>query len=308
MAFIAGLAAIAGSGGLTNTPTSNYTRDQGWGMGAHVGAIPSLVGGRGVRLSHVGVVFEPTAASLPRWRRWYRHVCRDQLVVWFPACFVGIALPCMLSVEFLPRGTDADKWNAAAMTAGGVGGRVAAPPDDVLATMTGLSSLLSGENWGRVFWALTLGCGFLVLAPTMASTADGFVRRWVDAFWTASPRLRGIDPGRIKLVYFAVVAGYTAFGLTMLWVHEPTTLVKFATTVYNFALGLSVWHVIYINRSLLPRPLRPGWFPVVGLAVTGLFFNTLAVLALLREYPALLEGFRWLLGALRSLLEPLGWL
>src|SRR6185436_14562183 len=40
VAFIAGLAAIAGNGGLSNTPVSNYTRDQGWGMGHAVGAIP----------------------------------------------------------------------------------------------------------------------------------------------------------------------------------------------------------------------------------------------------------------------------
>jgi hypothetical protein len=54
IAFIAALAAIAGSGGLTNTPISNYTRDQGWGMGHKVGAIPSVFGGHGLSLSHVG--------------------------------------------------------------------------------------------------------------------------------------------------------------------------------------------------------------------------------------------------------------
>ena len=47
IAVIASLAAIAGNGGLTNTPISNFTRDQGWGMGHHVGAIPSVVGGHG---------------------------------------------------------------------------------------------------------------------------------------------------------------------------------------------------------------------------------------------------------------------
>ena len=51
------------------------------------------------------MVFEVTSESLPRWRRWYRHVLRDQLVVWMPACFLGLALPSMLSVQFLPRGT-----------------------------------------------------------------------------------------------------------------------------------------------------------------------------------------------------------
>ena len=70
VALIAALAAIAGNGGLTNTPVSNYTRDQGWGMGRHVGAIPSIVGGHGIALSHVGCVFKVTPESRERWRHW----------------------------------------------------------------------------------------------------------------------------------------------------------------------------------------------------------------------------------------------
>jgi len=109
VAFIAGLAAIAGNGGLSNTPVSNYARDQGWGMGHCVGAIPSMIGGRGIALTHVGSVFDVNDETLPRWRRWYRHLLRDQLLVWLPACLVGVALPSMLSVEFLRRGAEADQ-------------------------------------------------------------------------------------------------------------------------------------------------------------------------------------------------------
>ncbi|MCP4814425.1 MAG: divalent metal cation transporter, partial [Planctomycetaceae bacterium] len=141
IAFIAGLAAIAGSGGLSNTPTSNFTRDQGWGMGHHVGAIPSVVGGHNIQLSHVGSVFEVTEESLPRWRRWYRHVCRDQLAFWMPTCFVGLALPSMLSIQFLRRGTDAGKWDGAAMTAEGVGQTVTDS---------------WGSGMGDAFWFMTL--------------------------------------------------------------------------------------------------------------------------------------------------------
>ena len=89
--LLAAFAAIAGQGGLTNSALSNYTRDQGWGMGYHVGAIPSVIGGGNISLSHVGMVFDVTPDSLPRWRRWYRHLMRDQLVVWMPACFIGLA-------------------------------------------------------------------------------------------------------------------------------------------------------------------------------------------------------------------------
>ena len=82
IASLSALVAISGSGGLSNTPISNYTRDEGWGMGHHVGAIPSVVGGLEISLSHQGTVFNPDApGAMPRWRRWFKHVMRDQLVV-----------------------------------------------------------------------------------------------------------------------------------------------------------------------------------------------------------------------------------
>src|SRR5262245_65708169 len=100
---LSALVAISGQGGLSNTPISNYTRDQGWGMGAHVGAIPSLVGGQNIQLSHVGSVFTGNGQSLPRWKRWVRHLMRDQLCVCMPACFFGLAGPTIVSGEVLRR-------------------------------------------------------------------------------------------------------------------------------------------------------------------------------------------------------------
>lgn len=266
MGLLSSLVAISGQGGLSNTPISNYTRDQGWGMGAHVGAIPSLVGGHDLELSHEGTVFKVDENSLPRWRRWVQHVVRDQVMVWGPACFVGLALPSMLSVQFLPRGTDVsqNKWLAPVMTADGVGQAVGAA---------------LGENIGGIFKFFTLFCGFLVLAPSMASTVDGFVRRWVDVFWTSSKKLRQVDSSKIRNLYFGVLGGYSVIALLMLGlIPEPSTLLKIAGFVYNFALGFSCWHVIVINTRLLPPELRPGWGPRIGLALTGLFFWVVGVL------------------------------
>ena len=269
IAFLSALVAISGSGGLSNTPISNYTRDQGWGMGSHVGAIPSVVGGRDLQLSHVGVVFDVNSESLPRWKRWYRHILRDQLVVWMPACFFGLALPSMLSVEFLPRGTVvADKWVAASMTAGAVQERVAET---------------SGVTLGGWFWFMTLFCGFLVLAPSMATSADGIIRRWVDVCWTASPHLRRVDPKNIRYVYFGVLTMYATFGMTMLSLEEPETLLVVATTIFNFALGFSCWHTLWLNMLLLPPALRPGWFARIGLGLAGLFFLIVATISAMQK-------------------------
>lgn len=267
IALLAAFAAIAGAGGLSNAPISNYTRDQGWGMGHNVGAIPSIIGGQQLSLSHVGRVFRVTPESLYRWRRWYRHVVRDQLAVWMPACFLGIALPSMLSVQFLPRGTEVSEWVAAGMTADGVRAHVGAD-----------WGLLSGQ----IFWYMIMLCGFLVLAPSMASSADGVVRRWVDVFWTSSPRLRKIDPGNIRWVYFAILSAYAVFGLIMLSVAPPLGLLKFAANIFNYALGFSCFHTLAINLTLLPPQLRPGWTIRIGLCCAGLFFSSLAVVTTLK--------------------------
>ena len=119
--MLAAFAAAAGAGGLSNTLLSNYARDKGWGMGAAVGAIPSLVGGRRVELSHVGKVPRLAGEQLERWKGWLRHIRRDQIGVWAAGCILGVALPAMLSLEFL-RGAEVEGHGAAALVAEGVAG------------------------------------------------------------------------------------------------------------------------------------------------------------------------------------------
>ena len=88
-------------------------------MGANVGAIASAVGGTTVTLSHVGQVFRPSRKNMIRWRGWMRHIVRDQAVVWMICCFIGMALPCMMSVEFI-RNAPVSGIRVAGMTAEGI--------------------------------------------------------------------------------------------------------------------------------------------------------------------------------------------
>jgi hypothetical protein len=263
IAVLGALAAISGNGGLTNTALSGYTRDQGWGMGKRVGAIPSVVGGQKFKLSHVGMVFDVNQDSVSRFRRWYRFMMRDQLCVWMPACFIGIALPSMLSVQFLPRGHQVDQWVAAGMTADGLKNAV-------------------GPQWGNYFWLMTLFCGFLVLAPAAVTTVDGALRRWVDLCWTAVPFVRQWEPHRIRFLYFGALCVYCVFGITSLTIGNPQKLLEWAGTIYNAALGFSCFHVLAVNVILLPREIRPGWFVRCGLVAGGVFFTALSVIATLR--------------------------
>ncbi len=280
VAYLCALAAIAGNGGLTNAPISNFVRDQGWGMGQQVGAIASMVGGRGIELSHEGKVFLINTKSLERWRRWLWHVVREQLFVWLPACFVGVALPSILSVQFVPRGTEAGDWNLATMTAEGVSQAVQAPPTDVLAAHIGLDSLLGSPGVGWMFMKLILFCGLLVLLTSGITTADGFIRRWVDLIWVGLPQLRKMEKTAIRYVYFSVLIFYFLVGFTMLLLPQaPGVVTKIATTGYNFALAFSSWHALAVNLILLPKEIRPNWFSRIALVFSGIFFLTLGVMS-----------------------------
>jgi hypothetical protein len=56
----------------------------------------------------------------------------------------------------------------------------------------------------------------------------------------------------------------------------------------NYALGVSCFHTLVINLTLLPRELRPGWFSRIGLVIGGLFFSVLATITAIETVRKLL--------------------
>jgi hypothetical protein len=264
VASLAAYAAIAGIGGLKNTTISSYTREQGWGMGAQVGAISSMFGGVSLQLSHVGKVFDVDERSLPRWRRWMRHVTREQLAVWMTGSLVGVALPALLSVQFLylANAPPGNPWDMAARSAEGV-------------------QRVVGGGLGTFYWYLLMACAILIFVPNTVADADGTVRRWVDLAWTAVPRLRGWDPRRIRNLYFWTLVGYVALGVgVLLFLPRPQGLTEIYGCVANFAIGFSAWHVLAVNLTKLPRELRPGLFSRAALLLSGAYFMMLSAVTL----------------------------
>jgi len=254
-AMLASFCAIAGAGGLSNTLFSNYARDKGWGMGRHVGAIPSAVGGLTIQLSHTGQVFdEENPDERRRWKGWMRHIFRDQVAVWLVCSVLGMALPCMLSLEFIRNATVAEH-RVAAMVAEGMSSRYPA--------------------YGGVFWCLTLLCGFLILAPGQVSVGDQIARRWTDIIWSASPWARRMKENRVGHVYYTILAAYAVWGVIALWFFPPLVIAKIGAVLGNVALGCATLHALHANRSLLHPDMRPHWFLQIGTVLCAAFFFSL---------------------------------
>jgi hypothetical protein len=247
---LAAFCAIAGAGALSNTLFSNYARDKGWGMGIHVGAIPSAIGGRTITLSHVGKVFPLDEANRKRWLGWMRHIQRDQFI-WMLASFLGMALPCMLSLEFI-RNATVEGNRVAAMSAEGMAQRYPA--------------------YGQLLWPLTLFCGFIVLAPGQVSVGDQVARRWTDIIWASSRRARLFAGDQVKYLYYGILVLYAVWGVVTLGLFNPLQIAKIGAVLGNVALAFSSLHALYANRTLLPRELRPHWILQVGVVLCAMFF------------------------------------
>lgn len=262
-ATLAAFAAIAGAGGLANSTFSNYTRDKGWGMGAQVGAIPSAVGGKTIQLSHSGKVFDVTPQSLAHWKGWLRHILRDQLLLWAPASAIGMALPAMMSYEFIPGIKNVDGNAVAAMTARAI-----------------------SDRHGEVFWFLTLICGFVIMFPTQIANVDSITRRWTDVIWVGAKRLSHLQGNQVRYVYYSLLGLYAVWGLLALKLTPNPLVLAIATGVMvNFGLGLSSLHVLFVNAVLLPKELRPPWLMNVGLVGCAIFYIGISCIALQQEWP-----------------------
>lgn len=286
IAVIAAFAGVAGGGGLGNSMYSNYVRDKGWGMGSLVGAIPSAVGGQKISLSHLGKVFLPTGDNLRKWRGWWRYILVEQLVLWMPGCFVGMALPALLSMEFarysslshVPPGQQFE-WAQAVISADG------------LRNAPGLSSGIA-----NLLWAVMLGVGLVILLPSQMSVVEDVCRRWTDVIWSANRNVRDtMHHGQVKVIYYSLLVGYVLWCCISLYLFgmygTPKLMFLVVANIGNIAIGLTSFHVLYVNTHFLPAELRPRWFHRVGLSACGVFYLGLAVLVFRTKQWPIIQSF-----------------
>ena len=264
IAVLGAFAGYAGGGGLSNSTYSNFVRDKGWGMGSQVGAIPSVVGGRGVSLSHIGKVFEINETNLSRWKGWWRYILTDQLMIWGPGCFMGMALPGLISIEFSQYSeffsdTEGLAWAQALITADGLKNA----PD------------LHGLN--QLFWILTVLVGLFVLLPSQMSIIDDVCRRWTDIIWSGVSGVREkMKSDQVGKIYYRIMVAYIVWSLIMqtifLYYSDAKGMVLTVANTNNLGLGLTAVLVLLNNHRFLPKELRPGLFHSLGVIGCAVFY------------------------------------
>jgi hypothetical protein len=255
--LLASLVAYSGAGGLANVTLSNWARDRGYGMGERIGYIPAAVGGHRTPLAHSGFIFTPDAANLERWRGWWRIVRADQWGVFFAGGILGMVLPAMLYVSFLKPGSDIRGLAIAAELASAVGAR-AGP------LLAGVMALI----------------GAWMLFKTQLDQMEALIRGLTDMAWTASSRVRRFAGGDVRRVYYAVLTLVVIWGLIALRLVQPIALLLIGANVAGVAFVITSLHLLRVNTTLLPVPLRPPMWRRAALVVMAVFYGVFSWLSI----------------------------
>jgi hypothetical protein len=248
--LLGALVAYSGAGGVTNIVLSNWARDRGYGMGERSGYIPCAIGGTKVTLAHNGFIFGPDAEGMNRWRGWWRIISADQWGVFFAGAVLGMLLPAMIYVTFLPRGTDIQGLGISAALAQAIAGSA--------------GPLLGGAIAFLGAW---------VLFKTQLDQLEGMVRAITDILWTGSGRLRAWRGGDVRAVYYAVLAVVVLWGIVALRLAQPFLLLQISANMAGFVFVIASLHLLYVNTRLLPEHIRPPMWRRVGLVAMSIFYG-----------------------------------
>ena len=248
--LLGAFAAYSGGGGVANLTLSNCARDKGYGMSSIVGFIPAAVGGKKVALAHSGSTFEPNLDALQRWKGWWRIVRVDQWGVYFTGAILGMALPALLYVTFVPVGSDIRGLGIAAALAQAV-----------------------ATQKGAIFGGAIAILGVWILFKAQLDILEGMTRAVTDILWTGSTRIRAWRGGDVRVVYYTVLAVITVWGILALRLTQPIILLSLSANMAGIVFIISSLHLLYVNTTLLPRELRPPMWRRVALVALALFYG-----------------------------------
>lgn len=254
--LLGALVAYSGAGGVINLTLSNWARDKGYGMGERAGYIPAAIGGRKAHLVHTGFIFTPDAEAMRRWHGWWRLVRADQWGVFFAGAVLGMVLPALLYVTFLPRGTDIQGLGISAALAFAVGGRA-----------------------GPLLGGVVAFLGAWLLFKTQLDNFEGMVRAITDILWTGSRRVRRWRGGDVRAVYYCVMGALVLWGIVALRLAQPIVLLKLSANVAGAVFIVASLHLLYVNTRLLPPHVRPPVWRRLALVAMALFYGFFVVLS-----------------------------
>ncbi|MHA6627480.1 Nramp family divalent metal transporter [Pseudonocardia sichuanensis] len=254
--LLLGALAFAGAGGANNLVQSNYIRDKGMGMGAHMPKIVSPITGHEEARPSLGYMFPINDENMRRWRGWWRVANWEQFITFFLVGVVSLIILSVLAYSTLPVG-QVDQQ------------------DLEFLFLEGQTLQQTVAPWfGTAFWIAATVALFStnlgILDYTSRLIADQFkVNALKDSTtWTES-RIYVVS------VWLMIIVGSV---ILLAGVDQPFLLVVIASSIAGvqmfFYSGLLAW----LNRKALPKELQVSGIRLAVLALSFVFFGFLSVM------------------------------
>ncbi len=264
-ATLLGALAFAGAGGGQNLVQANWIRDKGFGMGSYAPRLVSPITGAPEAKPSTGYVFEPTESNLARWRGWWKFANLEQIFTFVLITFVTILFTSLLaySTVFGREGLASDI--SFIRTEG-----------EVLAQRVG--------PWFKYFFWII---GSFSLFAAALGIVDYTSRLAADVLKTSY--VRGANESKM---YAGLVWGLIAVGIVVLLVgfDQPIVLLVIAAVVGGFMMFLYSGLLIWINRTILPAPIRIRGVRLGMLIWAIALFGTLSALTFQAQIAKLFGG------------------
>jgi len=234
-ALVLGAIAFAGAGGIGNLAQSNWIRDKGFGMGAHIPRIVSPVTGQDVALAATGKMVRQDEPNLRRFWGWWRVANIEQAVSFWAVTALSIFVFSMLaySTVFLRE----------------------LPAEGNLKFIQAMGAAVS-DIVGPWFGILFLLIGGLSLLLTALANVDYVSRVIADVVKTIY--LTGSARWTESKLYFGVVWAMVLIGVSILLVgfSQPLALLVVSSSTSGLVMVVYTVLLIMLNRKALPDALK----------------------------------------------------
>jgi hypothetical protein len=263
LAVLLGALAYAGAGGTNNLVVSNWIRDKGFGMGSYAPRVVSpITGEEEAAPSGRGFWFRVDAASMERWREWWRKANLEQFFSFFVIGLITIVVFSLVAYSTV------------------YGNPAVKDSDFAFIEIQGNALKDTVGTWfGTLFWligAISLfGAAMGIIDYVSRLVADvlrvGYLRE--SRRWTESK------------LYFCVVWFLIACGSAILLsgFDQPLSLVVVAAALSGGVMCIYSLLLLVVNRRFLPDQLKVRGLRMLVLLWAFGLFGVMSVLVVINE-------------------------
>lgn len=261
LTFLAAFA-FSGAGGNLNLSQSFYIKEKGFGMGKYAGKIQSLLTGEVEEVELEGATFIPNEKNLSHFRKWWKIINLEHLVVFLITGIISILLLALL---------------AYATTFGTPGN---APSIDFIvneANAVGASIVPAAT----IFFLLLTGT---MLFATQFAVMDSTSRIISENIILTNPRR--FSTRAIPKAYYATLWAQIAFGIAIfaLGLKDPLTLITIAAVINAIAMFIHIGLTYVLNTKKLPEVLTPSVIRRVLIIGIFVFFGVFSFYSLFANF------------------------